>query len=150
MNDHYPVADVMMDGLGFGRELDFEPFIALPGVIPTSWRGPIELIARGLGVELDEIAGAVDRRLTDRDLTVAFGTIPAGTVGAVRTTASGVLDGREAIVVDHVIRMARDVAPDWPTSENDATYLVEVEGDPDLSAASPSARPTATMPASRP
>jgi len=133
LNDHYPVADVMMDGLGFGRELDFEPFIALPGVIPTSWRGPIELIARGLGVELDEIRGAVDRRLTERDLTVAFGTIPAGTVGAVRTTASGVLDGREVIVVDHVIRMARDVAPDWPTSENDATYLVEVEGDPDFS-----------------
>ena len=34
------------------------------------------------------------------------------------------------IVVDHVIRMARDVAPDWPTSENDATYIVEIDGDP--------------------
>jgi len=34
---------------------------------------------------------------------------PAGTVGAVRTIAAGIVDGREAIVVDHVIRMARDV-----------------------------------------
>ena len=25
LNDHYPVADVMMDGMGFGRPLDFEP-----------------------------------------------------------------------------------------------------------------------------
>ena len=132
LNDHYPVADVMMDGLGFARDLDFEPFIALEGIIPTIWRGPIELIATGLGVTLDEIRGRLDRELTQRDIEVAFGTVPAGTVGAVRTIASGIVDGREAIVIDHVIRMARDVAPDWPNSENDATYLVNIEGDPDI------------------
>ena len=33
-------------------------------------------------------------------------------------------------MVDHVIRMARDIAPDWPTSENDATYIVDIDGDP--------------------
>jgi hypothetical protein len=132
LNDHYPVADVMMDGMGFARPLDFEPLLALPGVIPMVWAPPIELIAKGLGVELEEICGRLDRQLTDRELEVAFGTVPAGTVGAVRTTASGIVDGREAIVVDHVIRMARDVAPDWPSSENDATYLVSIEGDPDI------------------
>jgi hypothetical protein len=132
LNDHYPVADVMMDGLGFARALDFEPFIALEGIIPMIWRGPIELIASGLGVELDEIRGRLERQVTERDLDVAFGTVPAGTVGAVRTIAAGVVDGREAIVVDHVIRMARDVAPDWPISDNDATYIVTIEGDPDI------------------
>ena len=25
LNDHYPVAEVMMDGLGFARDMDFEP-----------------------------------------------------------------------------------------------------------------------------
>jgi hypothetical protein len=132
LNDHYPVADVMMDGMGFARPLDFEPLLALPGVIPLVWSPPIELIAKGLGVELEEIRGALDRQLTDRDIEVAFGTIPAGTVGAVRTTASGIVNGRDAIVVDHVIRMARDVAPDWPSSENDASYLVAITGDPDI------------------
>ena len=58
--------------------------------------------------------------------------MPAGTVGAVRTIASGIIDGKEAIVVDHVIRMARDVAPEWPMSVNDATYVVRIEGDPDI------------------
>ncbi len=96
------------------------------------WRAPIALIARGLDVELEEIRGRVDRELTDRDIEVAFGTIPAGTVGAVRTIASGIVDGREAIVIDHVIRMSRDVAPQWPSSDNDATYLVSIEGDPDI------------------
>ena len=132
LNDHYPVADVMMDGLGFARPLDFEPFIGLPGVIPMVWQAPIALIARGLGVELEEIRGRVERELTDRDLEVAFGTVPAGTVGAVRTIASGIVNGREAIVIDHVIRMSRDVAPEWPSSDNDATYLVSIEGDPDI------------------
>jgi hypothetical protein len=132
LNDHYPVADVMMDGLGFARDLDFEPFIALDGIIPMIWRGPIELIAKALDVTLDEVRGRLDRCLTERDLEVAFGTVPAGTVGAVRTIAAGIVGGHEAIVVDHVIRMARDVAPDWPSSDNDATYLVSIEGDPDV------------------
>jgi hypothetical protein len=112
--------------------MDFDPYIALPGIIPMIWRGPIELIARALRVELDEIRGRVERHVTDRDLEVAFGTVPAGTVGAVRTIATGIVDGREAILVDHVIRMARDVAPDWPSSENDATYIVHIDGDPDI------------------
>ena len=132
LNDHYPVADVIMDGLGFAHDLAFEPFIAVPGIIPMIWRGPIELIASGLGVELDEIRGRLERQLTEHDIEVAFGTVPAGTVGAVRTIASGIVGDREVIVVDHVIRMARDLAPDWPISENDATYIVAIDGDPPI------------------
>lgn len=132
LNDHYPVASVMQDGMGFGRPLEFEPLVSQPGIIPLVWQAPIQLVARGLGVELDDISGRLDRAVTDRDLEVAFGTIPAGTVGAVRMIASGIVDRREAIVVEHVIRMARDVAPDWPASDHDATYLVRIEGEPDI------------------
>lgn len=132
LNDHYPVADVMMDGMGFGRPLDFEPMLATPGFIEMAWRAPIHLMADGLGVEVTEVTGTLDRRSTDRDIQVAFGTIAAGTCGAVRTRAAGVVDGREAIVVEHIIRMARDVAPDWPNSESDATYRVDIQGDPDV------------------
>ena len=48
------------------------------------------------------------------------------------TRAAGVVNGREAIVIEHIIRMARDVAPDWLTSEFDATYRVDIEGEPDI------------------
>lgn len=132
LNDHYPVADVMMDGMGFGRPLDFEPMLKTPGFIELAWKAPIYLIAEGLGVEVEEIRGSLDRELTDRDIEVAFGTVKAGTCGAVRTRAAGVVNGRETIVIEHIIRMARDVAPDWPTSECDATYRVDIEGDPDI------------------
>ena len=132
LNDHYPVASVMMDAMGFGRPLDFEPHLSRPGYIQAVWQAPIRLIARGLGVELDEIRGRLDRAVTRRGLEVAFGTIPAGTCGAVRTSAIGVVDGREAIVIEHVVRMARDVAPEWPAADHDATYLVGIEGEPDI------------------
>jgi len=132
LNDHYPVADIMMNGMGFGHPLDFEPMLKTPGFVEMAWKAPIYLMAEGLGVEVTEVRGSLDRQLTNRDIEVAFGTIKAGTCGAVRTRVAGVVDGREAIVVEHIIRMARDVAPDWPTSEFDATYRVDIIGDPDI------------------
>ena len=132
LNDHYPVADIMMDGMGFGRPLDFQPMLSTPGFIAMAWNAPIHLIAQGLGVEVQEIRGTLDRRLTDRDIDIAFGTVKAGTCGAVCTRAAGVVDGREAIMIVHIIRMGRDVAPGWPSSEHDATYRVDIEGDPDI------------------
>lgn len=132
LNDHYPVAEVMMDGMGFARPLDFEPMLKTPGFIEMAWKAPIHLMADALGVEVTEIRGSLDRRTTDRDLEVAFGTIPAGTCGAVCTRAAGVVNGREAIVIEHIIRMSRDVAPDWLQSDFDATYRVDIDGDPDI------------------
>jgi hypothetical protein len=122
----------MINGMGFARPLDFEPMLKTPGFIEMAWKAPIYLIADGLGVEVEEIRGTLDREMTDRDIEVAFGTIPAGTCGAVRTRAAGVVGSREAIVVEHIIRMARDVAPNWPNSEADATYRIDIEGEPDI------------------
>jgi hypothetical protein len=51
LNDHYPVASVMMDGLGFARPLDFEPMLKTPGFIEMTWSAPLHLIAAGLGVD---------------------------------------------------------------------------------------------------
>ena len=53
-----------------------------------------------------------------------MGTVEAGTCGALRMQAIGVVDGREAIVIEHVTRLAHDVAPDWPTGIGDLSYRV--------------------------
>src|SRR5262249_7114584 len=97
-----------------------------------AWKAPICLIARGLGVEVQEVRGTFDRELTDRDIEVAFGTVKAGTCGAVRTPAAGGGNGREALVIEPVLRMGRRGAPDRATSDSDATYRVDIEGDPDV------------------
>jgi hypothetical protein len=132
MYDTYPVTFMMMDVMGFGRPPDYEPMIGLPGALISAWGPGINLTASALGMELDEIREEVDRAVTDRTLEVACGTIEAGTVGALRTQAIGVVDGRDTIVIEHVNRMAPGLAPEWPTADRDGTYRITIEGDPDI------------------
>jgi len=130
--DGYPVAFVMFDVFGFGKPMEYEPIMAMPGMQSGTWGPPVRMIADRLGVELDEIRETYEKVVTPRTLHVAAGTIEAGTVGAVRFETIGVVDGRDAIVIEHVNRMAGDLAPDWPTATRDGTYRIVVEGNPDL------------------
>ncbi len=132
MYDTYPVEFMMREVMGFGKPLDDEAMLGLPGSIVSAWAPGINLIAAALDVELDEIREEFDRAATDRTLEVACGTIEAGTVGAIRTQAIGVVDGKDAIVIEHVNRMAADLAPQWPTAERDGLYRITIEGDPDI------------------
>src|SRR5262249_11070353 len=43
---------------------------------------------------------------------------------------AGIVDGRPAIVLEHVTRLRPDTAPQWPAGEHGPGYYVEVEGDP--------------------
>jgi 2,4-diaminopentanoate dehydrogenase len=130
--DDYAVADITIDGLGFGWPLDFQPFVSIPGAIAGEWRGQIRLIANALGADVQEVREAFGRRTTDRTFDVAFGTVEAGTCAAVRTQAIGVIDGHERIVIEHVTRLAHDIAPEWPTGLGDLSYRVVIEGEPDI------------------
>ena len=130
--DDYGVPDIMSDALGFGRPLDYQPWIGYPGAIAGEWQGQIRLVADALGVEVREIRESFDRAVTNRTLEVAMGTVEAGTCGGLRMKAIGVVDGREAIVIEHVTRLAHDVAPDWPTGIGDLSYRVMITGDPTI------------------
>ena len=130
--DDYPVVDTMMDGMGFGRPLDFTPMLANPRVIGFQWGPGLRLIADGLGFKIDEIREKFDRVPTDRDLDVAFGTAKAGTCGAIRTQAIAVVDGREVITIEHVNKLARDLAPEWGDMGENPVYCVRIEGEPDI------------------
>jgi hypothetical protein len=128
--DEYPVEFVMREVFGFGQPLDHTPIMSLPGVQQGTWGPPVRLVADALGVRLDEVRETYERALTDRPLDVACGRIEAGTVGAIRMETIGVVDGRDVIVIEHVNRMADDVAPDWPTADRDGTYRIAVDGEP--------------------
>ena len=130
--DDYGVPDIMSDALGFGRPLDYEPWIGFPGAIAGEWQGQLQLVADALGVEIDEVRETFDRAVTHRTLEVAMGTVEAGTCGALRMQAIGVVDGREAIVIEHVTRLAHDVAPEWPRGIGDLSYRVVITGSPDI------------------
>jgi hypothetical protein len=128
----YAVPYVMREVFGFGLPLDAEPLLLRPGVQQTTWGPPVRMVAAALGVELDEIRETYDRVPAPRRLEVAAGTIEAGTTGAIRMETIGVVDGRDAIVIEHVNRMAPDLAPHWPSAPRDGTYRVLVDGDPSM------------------
>jgi hypothetical protein len=128
----YPVSFTMFEVFGFGKPLDHQCIMELPGVQASAWGPAIEIVADKLGVKLDEMRETYDKRVTDRPLEVAAGTIEAGTVGAVRFETIGVVDGRDAIVIEHINRMAPDIAPEWPSADRDGTYRIVVDGDPQL------------------
>ena len=98
---------------GFRAPAGLRPLLAYPGTIAFQWGPGLRLIAHGLGLQIDEIRENFDRVATDRDLHVAFGTAEAGTCGALRTQAIAVIDGREAITIEHVNRLAPDLGLEW-------------------------------------
>jgi hypothetical protein len=130
--DDYGVPDIMSDALGFGRPLSYEPWISMPGAIAGEWQGQLRLVGDALGVEIQEVRETFDRAVTNRTLEVAMGTVKAGTCGALRMQAIGVVDGRDAIIIEHVTRLASDVAPDWPQGQGDLSYRVMITGQPDI------------------
>ena len=130
--DEYPVTFMMFDVFGFGKPMDYTPLMSYDGAQLTTWGPPVRMVAHALGVELDGIRETYERRVTDRTLEVAAGVIEAGTVGAIRMETIGVVDGRDAIVIEHVNRMADDIAPDWPTADRDGTYRIVFEGNPGM------------------
>lgn len=127
----YPNRDLMVTAMGFGKPLDFTPLLELEGAQQFAWGPPIGLVAKALGVELDGISEKYERVLTPRDLHVACGLIPAGTVGAVRAETTGVVDGQPVITIEHINRMAPDLAPEWATAPN-GTYRLIIEGQPHM------------------
>ncbi len=118
--------------VGMGEPMDYEPPMVMAGVPTMVWGGQVRMIARALGVELDEIRETLQRRPLDADVTNAMGLFAAGTQGALRFEVQGFAGGVPRIVVEHVTRIAPDCAPDWPAPPDggDGAHRVVIEGRP--------------------
>jgi 4-hydroxy-tetrahydrodipicolinate reductase len=123
----YEQADTVMNVMGFGQPLDSKPYLLEPGVLSMAWGGTIRALAAGLGLELDEIRDVHERIATDVDLHTPNGVVAAGTMGALRFEIQGIVDGKPAVIVEHITRMSDDIAPDWPQGKG---YTIIIEGEP--------------------
>jgi hypothetical protein len=126
----YPIAFTLFEVFGFGKAVDHRCIMELPGIQVATWGPPVRMVADHLGAKLDGIRETYEKRTTDRRLEIAAGIVEAGTVGAVRFATIGVVDGRDAIIIEHINRISHDIAPDWPTADRAGTYRIVVEGDP--------------------
>ena len=130
----YDQEDSVRHLIGMGHPMDYEPPMLMTSVPTMVWGGQVRLIARGLGVELDEIRETVLRRPLEADVsTELMGDFAAGTQGAVRFEVQGIVGGEPRIVIEHVTRIHASCAPDWPMPvSGDGSHRVLIEGRPSI------------------
>jgi 4-hydroxy-tetrahydrodipicolinate reductase len=116
--------------MGFGGSLDDTPVLLMPGALSFGWGGTLRVLAQGLGVALDEIREVHERRPATRDIAIGDRVVKAGTTGALRFEVQGIVDGRPALVVEHVTRLDDALAPEWPTGNG--SYRVQIRGVPGM------------------
>lgn len=118
--------------VGMGEPMDYEPPMVAPGVPTMVWGGQVRMIARALGVELDEVRETLERRPLEADATNDMGLFVAGSQGALRFEVQGVVGGVPRIVVEHVTRIDPACAPDWPVPPDGGAgaHRVVIEGRP--------------------
>jgi hypothetical protein len=128
----YDQPDAVRWLIGFGQPLDYQAPMLMPTVPTMVWGGQIRLLARALGVELDEIRETVDRRALDETVTTrTMGEFEKGTQGAIRFEVQGIVGGEPLIVIEHVTRIHNSCATDWPMPPSgDGAHKVIIEGRP--------------------
>ncbi|MFL6083986.1 MAG: dihydrodipicolinate reductase, partial [Mycobacterium sp.] len=118
---------------GFGGSMDEMPMMLLPSIPTMVWGGNVRLIARRLGVEIDEITEEVERLPLEKSVDTVMGRFEKGTQGAFWLKVIGKSGGRERIVIDHITRIHPSCAPDWPQpDEGVGDHRVIIDADPQL------------------
>lgn len=122
---------VMFDVMGFGKPMDEIPMLLHTGVLSLAWGSVIRQLAAGLGLELDGIEEKYVREAAPEDFDIAAGHIPKGTAAGLRFEVIGLVDGKPAVVVEHVTRLRDDLCADWPQPTTPGgNYRIQITGEP--------------------
>lgn len=122
----------MADIFGFDELPEKQAILEQPGAQLYVWGGPLINVADKLGYKVERFEELYEKRVAERDITVGFGTIEKGKVAAIRIRTSAIIEGREAVVVEHVNRMCDDIAPEWRKADTHGCMRIEIEGDPNI------------------
>ncbi len=126
----YDNAFMLFDVMGFGRVPDDTSVLgADPAILAGVFRASPMMLADAMGGTIEEFTYDRQVWLADEGFEVAAGRIEVGTVAALRFSATGVVDGRPALTVEHVTRLRPDDAPEWPRGRG---WKVTVEGLPSM------------------
>jgi hypothetical protein len=118
---------------GFDEPIEKTAVLEVPGVQLSIWGNPITNVAHKLGYQVERYEELYEKRVTDKDIRVGFGVIKAGKVAAVRIRTSAIVEGRDAVVVEHVNRMCEGIAPEWEKADTVGCMRIKIEGDPNVS-----------------
>src|ERR1700754_2504405 len=127
----YDSAAVMFDVMGFGKPMDDIPMLLQPGVLSLAWGSVIRQMAAGLGISLDEVTQTHIRVPAPEDFDISSGHIAKGTAAALRFEVFGMVNGKPAVVLEHVPRLREDLCPEWPQpAQEGGSYRIEITGEP--------------------
>jgi len=129
----YDQPEVLFGTMGFAHPLDHTPILLVPGVLSLAWGCVVNVIAAGMGVELDEVREVVvEKAEATETFTVPSGVVEKGTMAGLRFEVQGVVGGEPRIIVEHVTRLRPDIAPHWPAPPGKGGYRVKIDGSPSI------------------
>jgi hypothetical protein len=120
------------DEMGIGRPPEFIPLLEHTDILVMSWGATVPMMARAVGIELDEITSTWEKWVTEKPIVSAKGVINPGEVAAIRFTINGIFKGEPRICLEHVNRVGVDAAPDWPRGTQNDVYRVVIDGTPSI------------------
>jgi len=128
----YDAPEIVREVIGFGKPMDYLPPMLIPTVPTMIWGPMIHTVADGLGVTVDGIEESIERLELTQAVDTVQGRFDEGTQGAFRFEVTGIVDGAPRLVVEHITRIAPDVAPDWPMPAPGKTgeHRLVIEGRP--------------------
>lgn len=122
---------VYTEVMGFG--LSPQELLANPRRSPTTYQyfyASMDTIARGLGVEIDEVTVKFEVSTAKADIVHAFGEVKAGTVGGQHYEWTAWHAGKPLIVYHFYWQLGADLDPLWEQGED--RYRIRILGDPGL------------------
>lgn len=125
----YSSIHMVRDAIGFGLPADAQtPLDAHFSKIENSpFFLSMRMFADAMGVTLDDVRYHREVAVAERELTIAAGTIEAGTIAAIKMCLDGWVQGRPAITFELIWRVTDDVAAAWP--KGDSRWILHIDGD---------------------
>ena len=126
----YASHDLIFNAMGFGHAPDdTAPLLTNTDYAASAWIGTATVLAQALGLQIRSVEGYRDVATTPRDLVGRRRGDPGrhGRRHAIRRRGSTA--ATTTLAVEHLTRMADDLAPDWPT---EIGYEVTFEGEPNM------------------
>jgi len=117
--------------MGFGADCD--DLLANPRRSPETYKyfySSMDMIARGLGVEIDEVTVKFEVSKALKDITHAYGEVKAGTCGGQHYEWTAWYNGAPIVVYHFYWQLGTDLEPLWEQGE--ARYRVRIHGEPPL------------------
>lgn len=92
-----------------------------------SFKDQIPVLARALGVDIDEVGFRVEFATANQDTDFGFMTLGKGRIAGFKGTVSGNRRGRSLIECSFVWKLGEDMTPNWPVTHG---YVIEIDGVP--------------------